>query len=51
MRMSSVQTPIVKIGTQTPLGRVVAIKTASVSVDTGEGIKDFPHSQIERIVL
>ena len=49
--MSNSQTPIVKIGTQTPFGRVVAVKIASVSVDTGEGIKDFSHPQIEEIVL
>ena len=47
----SKQNPIIGIGTLTPLGRVVAIKTTSVSIDTGEGIKEFSHKQLEEIVL
>ena len=44
------QKPIVNKGTVFPAGIVVAIKKDHVLLDTGEGIKSFSFSQIERFI-
>jgi len=41
------QKPIVKVGTEFPVGKVVAIKKDHVLVETPEGVKKFTFSQIE----
>tara|TARA_B100001939_G_scaffold298316_1_gene273263 strand:- start:486 stop:659 length:174 start_codon:yes stop_codon:yes gene_type:complete len=46
--MSKSQKPICGIGTEFPAGKVVAIKSDHVLIDTAEGIKEFSFSQIER---
>ncbi len=46
--MSKSQTPICRVGTEFPAGKVVAIKSDHVLIDTAEGIKEFSFSQVER---
>jgi hypothetical protein len=44
------QTPTVVVGTVFPAGKVVAIKSDHVLVETPEGVKRFSFQQIERFV-
>tara|TARA_R110000824_G_scaffold160660_1_gene335553 strand:- start:1307 stop:1465 length:159 start_codon:yes stop_codon:yes gene_type:complete len=45
------QTPIVKIGTQFPAGKVVAIRKDGVDLETPkDGVKTFSLTQIERFI-
>ena len=46
--MSKAQTPLCRIGTEFPAGKVVAIKSDHVLIDTADGVKQFSFSQIER---
>ena len=46
--MSKSQKPICGIGTEFPAGKVVAIKSDHVLIDTAEGVKQFSFSQVER---
>ena len=46
--MSKAQTPLCRIGTEFPAGKVVAINNDHVLLDTAEGVKRFSFSQIER---
>jgi len=46
--MSKSQTPICRVGTEFPAGKVVAIKSNGVLIDTAEGVKLFSFSQVER---
>lgn len=45
--MSNSQKPIVAVGTEFAAGKVVAIKSNGVELDTAEGVKLFSFSQIE----
>ena len=42
--------PICGIGTEFPAGKVVAIKSDHVLIDTAEGVKQFSFSQVERFI-
>jgi hypothetical protein len=46
--LSNSQKPIVAVGTEFAAGKVVAIKSNGVLIDTAEGIKEFSFSQVER---
>ena len=46
--MSKAQTPLCRIGTEFPAGKVVAINNDHVLIDTADGVKRFTFSQIER---
>ena len=46
--MSKAQTPMCRIGTEFPAGKVVAIKSDHVLIDTKKGVKQFSFSQVER---
>ena len=48
--MSKAQTPLCRIGTEFPAGKVVAIKSDHVLIDTADGVKQFSFSQIEEFV-
>ena len=48
--MSNVQKPIVRIGTEFPCGKVVAITKDGVDIETPEGVKKFSFNQIERFI-
>ncbi len=48
--LSSSQAPLVQLGTEFPVGTVVAIKNDHVLLDTEEGVKRFSFSQIEEFV-
>lgn len=48
LKLSNTQTPICRVGTEFPAGKVVAIKSNGVLVDTAEGVKLFSFSQVER---
>ena len=42
--------PICGVGTEFPAGKVVAIKSNGVLIDTAEGVKLFSFSQVERFI-
>mgnify|MGYP006883067724 CR=1 FL=1 len=44
------QSPIVSVGTEFPAGKVVAIKSNHVVLETPKGVKQFSFSQIEGFV-
>jgi hypothetical protein len=46
-KLSNSQKPIVAVGTEFAAGKVVAIKSNGVELDTAEGVKLFSFSQIE----
>ena len=48
--MSSIQKPIVAVGTKLAAGTVKAINNDHVLIDTAEGVKQFSFSQVERFI-
>tara|TARA_Y100001936_G_scaffold6699_1_gene5883 strand:- start:1653 stop:1826 length:174 start_codon:yes stop_codon:yes gene_type:complete len=48
--MSKEATPICRVGTEFPAGKVVAINNDHVLIDTQEGVKQFSFSQVERFI-
>lgn len=48
--MTKDQKPIVGVGHQFPAGKVVAIKSDHVLLETEEGVKQFSFTQIERFI-
>ena len=48
--MSNTLKPIVKVGTQFPMGVVRAILNDGVNIETSEGVKKFSFNQIERFI-
>lgn len=44
------QTPLINIGTELPAGKVVAIKSDHVLIETPQGVKPFSFTQIERFI-
>ena len=48
--MNDVIKPIVKVGTQFPMGVVTSIVNDGVNIETSEGVKKFSFNQIERFI-